>query len=69
MACDLCEPRAAALHQAIRVERENRQLRQAVRDLQALTNDDPNVSYVLVLLSRIEGLERNVERLTRKKAA
>lgn len=59
--CPRCEHLADAL---ITADRRARLAEQAIRDMQEHYGEDPNASYVVALLARIEILNGNVERLT-----
>ena len=54
--------RGELVERIIELTAENRRLRMALREA---VGDDSNL--VLALCARIEGLERNIERLTRRK--
>lgn len=69
VACERCTDRDALAERVIAAEARNRVYERAIREFQTVNGDDPNASLVALLVSRIEGLEANVTRLTSRKRA
>ena len=67
--CSFCDSRAELVTRGIAAENENRLLRKAILELQAQRGDEPNVSYVQLLLGRIAALEANVARMAKRSKA
>lgn len=73
--CDSCARCAALDHQVadhvvdrlVAAESRARLAEQAIREMQTERGEEPNASYVVALLARIEGLERNIDRLTSRR--